>query len=70
MPQQQGYWTAPQVAEYLQVHVVTIRKWARDGKIPHVRIPPGGEYRFTREEIDRWLESERTSGPNETIATA
>jgi len=46
--------TANDLAEYLGVHVGTIRNWTSLRKIPHSKI--GGKLvRYDREAIDRWL---------------
>lgn len=41
-------------ADLLGVHVVTIRRWTDDGKLPEVRTP-GGHRRIPRAAIDRLL---------------
>lgn len=47
------YLTAKQVAEYLQVKPLTIYQWAREGKIPSIKI--GRVWRFKKEAIDTFL---------------
>ena len=42
-----------QLAEYLGITAVTIRRKAARGEIPHIRIH--GRLRFDRQVIDRWL---------------
>jgi excisionase family DNA binding protein len=42
-----------QVAEYLQLKRDTIYAWARQGKIPVIRV--GGILRFRRKDIEAWL---------------
>lgn len=41
------------VADLLNVSVVTIRRWLKDGKIPAYRI--NHQYRFSRIEIENWV---------------
>lgn len=41
-------------ADLLGVHVVTIRRWTDEGKLPEVRTP-GGHRRIPREAVDRLL---------------
>jgi len=48
------YLTAKQVAEYLQVKPLTIYQWAREDKIPAIKI--GRIWRFKKEAIDAFLE--------------
>jgi len=48
--------TVKQVAEYLQMDEHTIYKLARSGQIPSIKI--AGQWRFKKEVIDKWIESE------------
>ncbi len=48
-----------EVAEYLNVKPVTVRRRANSGEIPSIRI--GNRIRFHKHQIDRWLLS-RSSG--------
>ena len=43
-----------EAAKYLNVHRMTIYKWATNKKIPAFRI--GRMWRFKKEKIDAWLE--------------
>lgn len=45
--------TTKQVATYLHMHVMSIYKLARDGRIPAAKI--GGVWRFDRETILNWI---------------
>jgi excisionase family DNA binding protein len=50
-----GYLIAEQAANYLGVHVETLRKWVRLGTFPSIPLPGSGkDYRFTKELIDEW----------------
>lgn len=54
--------TPQQAADLLQVHIDTLRKWARKGLIPKIVLPGAGrDYRFSRERLLQWAE-ERTLG--------
>ena len=44
---------AKDVAEYLHVHLFTVHKYAREGKIPAFKI--GADWRFHRKSIERWI---------------
>lgn len=46
--------TLEQIAEYLQMSTSSIYKMAQAGKIPAYKV--GRQWRFKREEIDRWVE--------------
>ena len=42
-----------EVAEYLHLHPLTVRRLARDGEIPAVKV--GRQWRIKRELLDRWI---------------
>ncbi len=56
------YLTAKQVAEYLQVKPLTIYQWAREEKIPAIKI--GRIWRFKKDVIDAFLEEQLHSKDN------
>jgi excisionase family DNA binding protein len=45
--------TAAEAAEYLRLHVKTLCRLARMGKVPACKV--GNEWRFVKETLDRWL---------------
>ena len=45
--------TITELAEYLSLHVTTVRKYAAQGRIPAIRIGRVG--RFDKEAIDLWI---------------
>lgn len=47
--------TADEIAEYLRLHPYTVRRLAREKKIPAFRA--GGKWRFRKDDIDRWSKS-------------
>lgn len=47
--------TSEEIAEYLRLHPYTIRRLAREGKIPAFRA--GGQWRFRKDDIDQWSKS-------------
>ena len=51
--------TTKEVAEYLRLHVITICKYAGEGKIPAIRI--GHVWRFDKDAIDRWIAGDKIS---------
>lgn len=48
-------YTAEEVAQYLKLHPYTVRRLARENKIPAFRV--GGQWRFRRDDIDKWSKS-------------
>ena len=45
-------YTAEEIAKYLKLHPYTIRRLARERKIPSFRV--GGQWRFRKDEINEW----------------
>lgn len=45
--------TSVEAAEYLKMHVKTVCRLAKEGKIPAKKV--GSEWRFLRSVLDRWL---------------
>ena len=54
--------TLREVAQYLGLHVMTVYKLTREGRVPAAKI--GGQWRFKRDVLDEWLETQmhRNSG--------
>ena len=44
---------AKDVADYLHVHLFTVHKYAREGKIPAFKIV--ADWRFHRRSIEKWI---------------
>jgi excisionase family DNA binding protein len=53
--------TSSQAAIYLGVSLATIRRWTDAGHISCYRTP-GGQRRFSREQLDSFIESMQRSG--------
>ncbi len=45
--------TAKEVAAYLNIHPLTVHRYAREGKIPAFKI--GTDWRFHRKYLERWI---------------
>ena len=54
-----GMLTSSELAQMLNVHINTIRRWNDLGFIKAYRVGSRGDRRFSREEIDRFLEQGR-----------
>ena len=48
-------YTAEEISKYLKLHPYTIRRLAREKKLPAFRV--GGQWRFRKDDIDRWSRS-------------
>ncbi|MBI2118591.1 MAG: helix-turn-helix domain-containing protein [Elusimicrobia bacterium] len=57
---------AEEIAEWMKVSVITIRRWTSSGFIPHVRI---GQrmVRYRKKDLDSWLNKRSTSGRQNRI---
>ena len=55
--------TLKEVARYLGLHVMTVYKLTREGRVPAAKI--GGQWRFKRNVLDEWLESQMHQRPAE-----
>ena len=51
--------TVKEVADYLNIKVVTIYKHAQEGKLPGFKV--GSTWRFKKETIDKWIEKQENS---------
>jgi excisionase family DNA binding protein len=53
------YYTSEEIARILSIHVATVRRWIREGKLPAILL--GKSYRVTKEDLRRFLEERRTN---------
>jgi len=58
--QEKEIWDAKDVADYLHVHLFTVHKYAREGKIPAFKI--GADWRFHRKSIEKWIHEKEQGG--------
>ena len=54
--QKDNIMTLREVAQYLGLHVMTVYKLTREGRVPAAKI--GGQWRFKRDVLDEWLEAQ------------
>lgn len=47
--------TASELAQLLNVHINTVRRWTNRGLISTYRIGPRGDRRFTKESVDEFM---------------
>lgn len=48
--------TVAQVADYLHLHPLTVRRLLKDGILPASKV--GREWRIERAELDRWIDEQ------------
>jgi excisionase family DNA binding protein len=54
-------------ADYLGVSLATVRRWTNSGHLGGYRTP-GGQRRFSREQLDQFLNSLSASGDSNSAA--
>jgi excisionase family DNA binding protein len=54
--------TALELAGYLRIHPTTVYKLAKRGELPAFKV--GGDWRFNRASIEKWLESRKNQFSN------
>jgi len=52
----EGLMTSRQVAEFLQVHVCSVGRWSRKGRLKFYRVGGRGDRRYRLEDILQFLE--------------
>lgn len=52
-------YTPGQVADILQVSVVTVKRWLNKGVIPGIKIGPGGRWRVSSDDLNNYIDSMR-----------
>ncbi|MGA2454288.1 MAG: helix-turn-helix domain-containing protein [Solirubrobacteraceae bacterium] len=60
--------TSSQAARYVGVSLATVRRWTDAGHIECYRTP-GGQRRFSRAQLDQFIESMQRTGPAEDAAS-
>ena len=59
--------TVDEVATVLRVHPRSIQRWAREGRVPSVRV--GRSYRIARADVVRWvLDASSESGTTVAVS--
>jgi excisionase family DNA binding protein len=53
---------ALELATYLRIHPTTVYKLAKRGELPAFKV--GGDWRFNRASIEKWLESRKNRFPD------
>lgn len=48
--------TLPELAKYIRVHKSTVYRMLKQNRIPAIKV--GNQWRFKKDRIDRWLETD------------
>ncbi len=51
--------TAEEAARYLRLHVKSLYRLGKDGKIPGQKV--GGRWRFHRDALEKWVRNEKAT---------
>jgi excisionase family DNA binding protein len=54
--------TCDEVAEYLRVHVSSVRRWSRSGKLTAFKVGGRGDWRFREQDVLAFLYDATTEG--------
>ena len=62
--------TCDEVAEYLRVHVSSVRRWSRNGKITAYKVGDRGDWRYREKDVLAFLydATEEGKGQGEVLA--
>lgn len=63
MSEDDSVFTVQELAKYLRMKPLTIYKHASTGKLPGFKV--GSHWRFKRETIHRWIESQESTNCNQ-----
>lgn len=55
--------TISEVAEYLKLHELTVRRLAREGELPAFKV--GRQWRIQREKLQEWIDARSGQGASE-----
>ena len=54
--------TCDEVAEFLRVHVISVRRWSRSGKLRAYRVGGRGDWRYQKQDVLAFLYDTNTKG--------
>lgn len=60
MAKSKEIFTIKEIADYLEVHPMTIYKYVQKGKIPAFKI--GASWRIRKDSIDKWMRDNELKG--------
>jgi excisionase family DNA binding protein len=49
--------TCDEVAEFLRVHVGSVRRWSRSGKLKAYKVGGRGDWRYRQQDVEAFLNS-------------
>ena len=54
--------TCDEVAEFLRVHVISVRRWSRSGKLKAYKVGGRGDWRYRHQDVLAFLYDADTQG--------
>ena len=54
--------TCDEVAEFLRVHVISVRRWSRSGKLRAYKLGGRGDWRYRQQDVLAFLYDTNTKG--------
>ena len=54
--------TCDEVAEFLRVHVISVRRWSRSGKLKAYKLGGRGDWRYRQQDVLAFLYDTNTKG--------
>jgi excisionase family DNA binding protein len=58
--------TCDEVAEFLRVHVISVRRWSRSGKLRAYRVGGRGDWRYRKQDVLAFLYDTNTKGQGQS----
>jgi len=55
--------TCDEVAEYLRVHVSSVRRWSRSGKLTAFKVGERGDWRYRKQDVLAFLYDAKEANP-------
>jgi excisionase family DNA binding protein len=61
-PDNEAIMTCDEVAEFLRVHVISVRRWSRSGKLKAYKLGGRGDWRYRQQDVLAFLYDTNTKG--------
>ena len=59
-------YTKEEVASILSVKELTITRWVRSGKLPHIRLNGSNAIRITESQLQDWMDRTKETSPRDS----
>ncbi len=65
-PDNEAIMTCDEVAEFLRVHVISVRRWSRSGKLRAYKVGGRGDWRYRQQDVLGFLYNTNTKGQGQS----